>query len=203
MKLKDGRVVPVAALIDLPRPRVVLISKSVQPSPSIESSNIQLADPGELPQDATLMFSLRTQSPATFSRDESIEVATADQSSTTTLSLSNGGMTLAANSLVAVATLNPAKAFGASAFGPLQYRVNVKGVAGDWQPLATLVRLPVLTDVKCPATTELACKLSGSSLFLSRFRIERMRNLPIRSKCRTGFSDLRCRFRTRPTDHFS
>ena len=56
------------------------------------------------------------------------------------------------NSQVAVATLNPAKAFGTSAFGPLQYRVSAKGVTGDWQPLATLVRLPVLKELNCPAT---------------------------------------------------
>ena len=112
-----------------------------------------------------MIFSLRTQSPAAFSHDESIEVATTDESSTTTLSLSNGGMTLE-SSQVAVVTLNPAKAFGSSAFGPLQYRVNIKGVTGDWQPLATLVRLPVLKDIKCPAAAELACKLSGTNLFL-------------------------------------
>ncbi|HMD74347.1 MAG TPA: hypothetical protein VKG05_10845 [Steroidobacteraceae bacterium] len=165
IQLKDGRVFPVAAAIEAPRPRVVLISKNVQSSPSIESSNIQLAEPGELPQDATLQFSLRTQSPAVFSRDESVEVATADESFATILSLSNGGMTLA-NARVAVATLNPSKAFGSSAFGPLQYRVSTNGVSGDWQPLATLVRLPVLSEIKCPATVELACKLSGSNLFL-------------------------------------
>jgi len=163
--LRDGRVFPLMASIDAPRPRVVLIGKDVQPSPSIDSSNIQLADSGELPQDATLIFSLRTLSPAAFSRDESIEVATTDESYTVTLSLSNGGMTLE-NSQVALATLNPAKAFGASAFGALQFRVNAKGVTGDWQPLATLVRLPVLKELKCPAAPELACKLSGTSLFL-------------------------------------
>lgn len=163
--LKDGRVYPIVASIDTPRPRVVLISMNVQPSPSIDKSNINLADSGELPQDATLIFSLRTQSPAVFSHDESVEVATTDESSTTTLSLSNGGMTLE-SSQVAVVTLNPSKAFGSSAFGPLQYRVNIRGVAGDWQPLATLVRLPVLKDIKCPAAAELACKLSGTNLFL-------------------------------------
>jgi hypothetical protein len=165
IRLNDGRVFPVSAAIDAPRPRAVLIGKTVQSSPSIESSNIRLAEPGELPQDATLLFSLRTQSPAAFSRDESIEVATTDESFTTILSLSNGGMTLA-NARVAVATLNPSKAFGPSAFGPLQYRVSTKGVSGDWQPLATLVRMPVLNEIKCPATAELACKLSGSNLFL-------------------------------------
>jgi hypothetical protein len=108
---------------------------------------------------------LRTQSPAVFAHDENVEVATSDESSTTTLSFSNGGVMLE-NSQVAVVTLNPAKVFGGAAFGPLQFRINSKGIVSDWQPLANLVRLPILKDLKCPATPELACKLSGSNLFL-------------------------------------
>jgi hypothetical protein len=56
--------------------------------------------------------------------------------------------------------------FGGAAFGPLQFRVNSKGILGDWQPLANLVRLPMLKELKCPATPELACKLTGTNLFL-------------------------------------
>jgi hypothetical protein len=163
--LKDGRVLPLLASVDAPRPRVTLIGKSVQSSPSSKDSNIQLADPGELPQDATLTFALRTQWPAVFARDETVDVATSDESSLTVLSFTNGGITLE-NTQVAMATLNPAKSFGSSAFGPLQYRVVAKGIAGDWQPLGNLVRLPVLKDLSCPSTPELACKLSGSNLFL-------------------------------------
>jgi hypothetical protein len=163
--LKDGRVIPLLASVDAPRPRVALIGKNVQPSTSSKDSNIQLADPGELPQDATLTFALRTQWPAVFTRDETVDVATGDESSLTVLSFVNGGITLE-NSQVAMATLNPAKAFGASAFGPLQFRIVAKGIAGDWQPLGNLVRLPVLKDLSCPSTPELACKLSGSNLFL-------------------------------------
>ncbi len=163
--LKDGRVLPLAATVDAPRPRVMLIGKTTQPSSSGRDSNIQLADPGELPQDSTLTFAVRSQWPAVFSRDESIEVATGDESSATVLSFTNGGITLE-NSQVAVATLNPSKAFGASAFGLIQFRVVAKGIAGDWQPLGSLVRLPVLKDLTCPSTPALACKLSGSSLFL-------------------------------------
>jgi hypothetical protein len=118
-----------------------------------------------LPQDAKLTFSMRAQSPPTFVRDEQIEVAMADETASTTLSIANGGITLE-NSKVAVATLDPTKALGSSAFGPLLFRSIVNGVAGDWQPLATLVRLPGLRELKCPASAELACKLSGSSLFL-------------------------------------
>jgi hypothetical protein len=163
--LKDGRILPLLASVDGPRPRVMLIGKSVLASPSSKDSNIQLADQGELPPDATLSFALRTQWPAAFARDENIEVVTGDESSGTVLSFANGGITLE-NAQVAVATLNPAKAFGTSAFGLLQFRVVAKGVTGDWQPLGNLVRLPVLKDLTCPSTPELACKLSGANLFL-------------------------------------
>jgi hypothetical protein len=165
VSLRDGRVFPLLGTVEAPRPAATLLGTVVQSSPSGQNSNIQLAEQSELPQDATLTFSVRTQIPAAFAHDETIEVATGDESSSATLNFANGGMMLE-NSQIAVATLNPAKAFGAAAFGPLQYRVIAKGVAGDWQPLANLVRLPVLKDLKCPATPELACKLSGSNLFL-------------------------------------
>jgi hypothetical protein len=162
--LRDGRVFPLFGTVDVPRPAATLLGMSVQSSASSHDSNIQLAQ-SELPQDATLTFSLRTQYPAAFAHDETIEVATSDESSMATLSLNNGGVMLE-NSQIAVANLNPAKAFGGAAFGPLQFRVNSKGVVGDWQALANLVRLPVLRDLKCPTTPELACKLSGANLFL-------------------------------------
>jgi hypothetical protein len=163
--LKDGRVLSVTATVDVPRPKVALIGKSVQASALSGDSNIRLSDPSELPQDATLVFSVRSQVPAAFGHEETIDVATIDDAFNASLSLTNGGLALE-NSHVAVATFTPAKAFGASAYGPLKYRVNGKGVAGDWQPLATLVRLPMLKKLDCPATPELACKLTGASLYL-------------------------------------
>ena len=164
VELADGRELTVDAAVGAPRPSVELIGKSVQDSAS-GSSNIALADQDELPQDATLTFSLRAQSPANFSRGEQIEVATQDEGFTATLTLANGGMTLE-NSQVALATLDPARAFGDSAFGPLKFRVIDNGAKGDWQPLATLVRLPVLSDLRCPAAPGLQCRLRGSNLFL-------------------------------------
>jgi hypothetical protein len=163
--LNDGRTLTVSTSVSPPRPRVALIGKSMQVSTSTTNSNIELGNTDELPQDAVLTFSVRAQSPVTFVREEQIEVAMADESAATTLSIANGGITLE-NSKVAVATLDPTKALGSSAFGPLLFRTVVNGVTGDWQPLATLVRLPVLRDLKCPVTAELACKLSGSGLFL-------------------------------------
>ena len=163
--LADGRMLTVQASVDAPRPEATLMGKSVQPSASSAGSNIELSNPDEVPQDAMLRFSLHAQSPKTFRRDEQIEVATADDVFSTKLSLDNGGLTLE-NSTVALATLDPAKAFGSSAFGPLQFRVIVNGTAGDWQPLATLVRLPALQTLKCPAQPNQQCRLSGANLFL-------------------------------------
>ena len=163
--LKDGRVLNLTAAVDPPRPRVILIGKSAQMSTSSGTSNIQLAGQEQLPQDAKLTFSVRTQSPAAFGYDEKIEVAAVNKSSSATLGFDNGGITLV-DAQVAVATLDPARAFGPSAFGPLQFRVLTHDATGDWQPLATLVRLPLLNQLQCPATRELACKLSGSNLFL-------------------------------------
>jgi hypothetical protein len=137
----------------------------VQPSASTSESNILLSDQNELPQDAKLTFSVRAKLPTVFGHDEAIEVATADEAFSTVLTLGNGAITLE-NSNVAVAKLSPLKAFGSSAFGPLRFRVVANGVMGDWQTLATLVRLPVLKELKCPATTDLPCKLFGSDLFL-------------------------------------
>jgi hypothetical protein len=165
VSLKDGRLLELTTVVQPARPKVSLIAKNVQMSSTTNDSNIRLGNQDELPQDAKLTFSIRAQLPATFAYDEKIEVANADQTVSTQLSSSNGGMTLE-TSAVAVATLDAAKAFGPSAFGPLQFRVISGGAAGDWQPLVTLVRLPELQDLKCPATPELACKLSGSNLFL-------------------------------------
>jgi len=163
--LQDGRSLPLTVAVDAPRPRVSLLGKSVQLSTAGNDANIQLTDSGQLPEDATLIFSMRSLSPGTFSHDETIDVATTDESSLTTLTQGNGGLTLE-NTRVAVATLNPAKAFGGAAFGLLKFRVNSKGVASDWQPLTHLVRLPLLKEIICPQTPELACKLVGTNLFL-------------------------------------
>jgi hypothetical protein len=163
--LRDGRSYTVAVTVAAPRPSVELVGKSVRLSSESRESNIDLQGDDQLPQDSVLVFSVRAKSPATFSRDASIEVASEDEAFSSTLTLANRSLTLA-DASVAVATFEPAKAFGFSAFGPLKFRVVHKGSAGDWQPLATLVRLPVLQALQCPAPPEEVCQLSGANLFL-------------------------------------
>jgi hypothetical protein len=165
VRLKDGRLLDVRAFVDTPRPSVALISASVQLGEASRDGRLELGDPDELPQNARLIFSVRAREPASFAHDEHIEVATADESAATTLSLQSGSITLE-RAAVAVAVLDPAVAFGPSVFGALKFRVALAGVSGDWQPLATLVRLPTIADLRCPSTPELACKLSGVNLFL-------------------------------------
>ena len=66
-----------------------------------------------------------------------------------------------------MAVLDPLKSFGASAFGPLHFRpVSADGGTGDWQPLATLVRIPSLKEIRCPDSPDKQCHLNGSNLFL-------------------------------------
>ncbi|HEU4655755.1 MAG TPA: hypothetical protein VFS47_17330, partial [Steroidobacteraceae bacterium] len=165
VRLRDGRTFPVNVAITAPRPSVELLGKSVRLSQHTQESNVQLAGENQLPQDAKLVFSVRAKLPATFSRDASIEVASVDEAFSTALTLTNRGLALA-DAKVAVATFDPEQAFGFSAFGPLKFRVVNKGVAGDWMQLGTLVRLPTLETLQCPASAEEKCKLTGSKLFL-------------------------------------
>ena len=78
VKLKDGRVLDLATTVQASRPKVTLISKSIQQDASANASPIQLQGDDQLPQNATLSFSLKAQVPSAFARNETIEVATAD-----------------------------------------------------------------------------------------------------------------------------
>ncbi|HUD29249.1 MAG TPA: hypothetical protein VMQ93_10280, partial [Novosphingobium sp.] len=48
-------------------------------------------------------------------------------------------------------------------FGPLRFRLVHGDTAGDWQPLATLARLPGIEDVACADSD---CTVTARSLFL-------------------------------------
>lgn len=164
--LKDGRVLPVAAEVTAPRPKLLMMSKTVQLDPNAAISAVRLGNPDELPQDAELHFSLKAQVPEMFPRAEKIEVATADESFRVSLSISDGNLTLQ-DSKTILGVLDPLRHLGPSAFGPLKFRaVSDDGAEGDWQPLANLVRVPVLREVRCGAAPAKQCELVGEKLFL-------------------------------------
>ena len=164
--LKDGRTMNLAATIQAQRPKVTLISKSILPESTTTASPIQLASQDELPVNARLAFSLKTQAPQSFPHDEKIEVATQDDSAHATLDIASGGLMLQ-DSQTVLATLDPHKDLGPSAFGPLRFRpVAADGEKGDWQPLVTLVRLPTVQQLRCPNSADQQCTLQGSGLYL-------------------------------------
>jgi hypothetical protein len=162
--LKDGRVLDLPTKVEAPRPKVILVSKSIQLGNT--PSNINLGSQDELPLDGQISFLLKTQTPGKFPRSERIEVATADESFSVLLNLTDGSLFLRDSESV-LAVLDPHKAFGPSAFGPLHFRpVQVDGTKGDWQPLATLVRIPTLKEIRCPDPADKPCQLTGTNLFL-------------------------------------
>jgi hypothetical protein len=148
------------------RPKVQLLSKSVQASDDAPDTHIALTDTNEVPLKSKLVFSVKAVTPATFSTDQKIEVATADGSFHTTLGVADGSLTLQ-DATTALATVDLAKSFGPSAFGPLRFRpIGAKQAEGDWQPLANLVRLPILETLQCARSTTQPCTLTGTNLFL-------------------------------------
>jgi hypothetical protein len=164
--LKDGRSLELNTAVEAPRPRVTVLSKSVQLDSSGAPSQVRLENQEELPQDGRLNFFLKTQVPESFPPSEKIEVATADESFKVLLSEKDGNLT-PQDSKTIFAVLDPMKLLGPSAFGPLKFRpVAGDGIVGDWQPLATLVRIPVLQGVRCTKAAERQCTLSGDKLFL-------------------------------------
>ena len=164
VKLKDGRELELQTTVEAPRPSVTLAGKTVKHGSS--GSAVRLGNPDELPQNGQLTFLLKAHVPDKFPRTEQIEVATADGSADALLSVASGNLVLQ-DSETALAMLDPLKNLGPSAFGPLQFRpVDAAGEKGDWQPLAMLVRIPSLVEVRCPDEVEKACVLSGSNLFL-------------------------------------
>jgi len=184
--LKDGRHLDLQSSVEETRPRVTVLSKSVQLDPSDSPSSISLENQNELPQDARLNFFLKTQVPENFPPAEKIEVSTADDSFHVQLSEKDGNLTLQ-DSKTIFGVLDPVKLLGPSAFGPLKFRpIAADGTAGDWQPLVTLVRIPMLEGIHCVKTAEVKtaeakigeeksaeikpaekqCTLDGDKLFL-------------------------------------
>ena len=179
--LKDSRTLDLKTTVAAPRPKVTLLSKSVQVENTDPPPMIHLGNPDELPQDGRLNFFLKAQVPETFSPSAKVEVATADESFHVLLTVKDGNLTLQ-DSKTVFAVLDPMKLLGPSAFGPLKLRaVSPDGVEGDWQPLVNLVRMPELKAIHCttpakpaerraaadkPDLPETQCTLTGDKLFL-------------------------------------
>jgi hypothetical protein len=162
--LKDGRTLELPTKVQEARPKVTLVSKNIQAGDT--SSKISLGSQDELSSDGKISFLLQAEIPEKFSRTERIEVATADGAFSVLLGVADGSLMLR-DSQSLFGAIDPRKAFGPSAFGPLRFRpVMSDGAKGDWQALATLVRVPELTELRCPESPDEPCKLRGANLFL-------------------------------------
>ena len=181
--LEDGRDLQASTFVMPSRPSITILSRRVnqaQPSP------IQLASPQDLPLGAQLTFFLKSQEK--FPRSANIEISSKDSDAATdaplktTLSVAAGSLVMQ-DSHTILATFDPLKTFGPSTYGQFRLRaVASDGTKGEWIPLATIVRLPNLTDLHCPAATresasresstresparDTSCQLSGSALYL-------------------------------------
>jgi hypothetical protein len=150
--LKDGRTLNLPFTVDSARPMVTLLGKADVPPDSAPKTafTVRLGSQDDLPVSDGLIFSLKSAQP--FPRAGKLEIASPDDSLHTALSLADASSSLILEGPdTLLATLQPLKAFGTSAFGPIRMRaVTADGSTGDWLPLVTLVRLPTFTRLSCP-----------------------------------------------------
>jgi hypothetical protein len=166
VKLKDGRTMTVKISLQAPRPGLTLLSFNDKPAQVNGALSVTLGAKNDVPLNGKLTFVVQTKD--VFPRKQTIEVATVGGSVHTSLSLAENNLVLQ-DEHTAIATLDPLKAFGQSAFGKLQMRpIAEDGTPGDWTPLGTLVRTPQITAIHCTTADAPTCSLDGSGLFLVR-----------------------------------
>ena len=148
------------------RPSLKLVSTKSTPAQQTGALPVTLTNKSDIPLDGTLTFVVQTKD--AFPRDQTIEVATANNAVHTRLSLADNSLVLQ-DAHTAVAHLDPLKAFGQSAFGRLAIRpVQADGTTGEWVGLGTLVRTPRITAIHCTDAAAPTCTLNGDNLFLAQ-----------------------------------
>jgi len=186
VKLKDGRTMTVKISTQAARPSLTLLSFNDKPMQQNGALPVTLGAKGDLSLNGKLTFVVQTKD--VFPRKQTIEVATIGGSVHTSLSLADNNLILQ-DEHTAIATLDPLKAFGQSAFGKLQMRpVAEDNTPGDWTPLGTLVRTPQITAIHCTTADAPTCAIDGSGLFLVR-SFGAAKDFAKPTEVPTGFSD--------------
>jgi hypothetical protein len=116
--LRDGRELSLPLAVSAPRPAIAVLRKSS--IPDAKTANINLSNPDDLPLSSLFTFTLK--SPDRFPRNGQIEVETLDGTLRTVLTLAPSGGLLLQDPHTIVATLDPLRSFGPSAFGALRMR---------------------------------------------------------------------------------
>lgn len=115
--LRDGRSLSLPITVAAARPAISLLSKTV--TPPLESG-VSLASQDELPLAGHLTFTLKAKT--AFPRNGQIEVETLDGALRAVLTLAPSGGLLLQDPHTVVASLDPLRSFGPSAFGALHVR---------------------------------------------------------------------------------
>ncbi|WP_419198199.1 hypothetical protein [Novosphingobium resinovorum] len=162
VKLEDGRTQTLPVRVTAARPRVEVLGRDVYPGPPSDGAKVlDLGTGGLLPDNGELAFSLKAAAGMTFGTGDTVEIGSAQGDPIARLAVGKG-LNLESPE-VFVATLK-ASDLPPGTFGPVRFRVARKdGVAGDWSPLATVVRLPRIEGATC---TDETCTLTGRNLFL-------------------------------------
>lgn len=157
--LADGRSLSIDGRVEAQRPAASVVSRTLTRTGTTEGMSIGVEGETVIPNDANLTFALKAQGSTRFAGAEKVEVATIDGRASTTLPVR------LQDASIAIASIAPAQALGASAYGPLRYRIVQEEVTGPWAELGTLVRLPRIAGLACTDGQE-RCMLTGSDLFL-------------------------------------
>lgn len=115
--LRDGRSLPLPVTVAPARPIVTLLSKTVEP---VAATGITLTRQDDLPLTSHLTFTLKLK--GNFPRDTQVEVQTIDGTLRSVLTLAPSGGLLLQDPHTLVASLDPLRSFGPSAFGALRVR---------------------------------------------------------------------------------
>ena len=137
--------------------------RSLQLSTAPGPMAITLTDAAEVPNSATLTFSLRLD--GTQWTDKMV-VEIAPEHGGAVARLRAGGGIVLLDDHVAIVSLQPETLLGESAFGTLRGRIVGDGAASDWLPLGTLVRLPAFVRLSCDPDPASPCRLLGKGLYL-------------------------------------
>ncbi|QVM86149.1 hypothetical protein HT578_09845 [Novosphingobium decolorationis] len=162
--LADGRVQTLPVTVAPPRPDAQVLSRSVRmPEPAQGTRPLELTSDELLPAGGELVFSLQAAGGQNLGRDTVVEVALAGTAETVRLGVGSGLMPSSPGVLIARLDTG---ALAPGSFGPLRFRLVANGVAGRWQDLARLVRLPAIDEVACAKGKDATCTLEGRNLFL-------------------------------------
>jgi hypothetical protein len=143
---------------------ISLIARNVEQATPGSSIPFKLGSDAEVPSTAELTFSIQGDKASHFTGGETVEVIAEAGGETARLNATNG-LTIVDNHVM-IARMKPAASLGPSAFGPLRARIVRDGAVSDWLPIGTLVRLPEVRQLRCPAQPAADCTLVGDNLFL-------------------------------------